>query len=75
MDTIDDTLAEVVKTAVSDADLNGKAISSLIGIPYSTWRRKAAGLSSFSMQELHRVAKVLGVKVAGLVADAERKLG
>lgn len=74
MDTIDATFAEVVRAAIKDAGLNNKAVSNLIGIPYSTWRRKMQGHASFSLAEIHRLSKLLGSKSADLVGDAEAKI-
>ncbi|AHH16550.1 hypothetical protein NONO_c17500 [Nocardia nova SH22a] len=54
-----------------DADLNGRAVSSLIGMPYSTWRRKINGHASFSAAELHRLGKLFKSKASILMAAAE----
>jgi transcriptional regulator with XRE-family HTH domain len=71
MDTIDATLAEVVLSAIKNADLRDRDVAERIGLAYSTWRRKANGHTSFTYTELHRLAKLLKTRASKLVAEAE----
>lgn len=59
--------AAQVAAAMSDAGKSEVAVSEATGIPRSTLKRRLSGFSSFTVDELQRVADLLEVPVTTLL--------
>lgn len=66
------SLAEVVRVALTDADLSENTASILSGIPRQTLRRRLV-TGDFKYGELQQVAGILGTTPAELLARAEQR--
>lgn len=71
MGNLDAALGAVVRSAIRDSGLNLRSVSTLTGIPYTTLRRKADGLSSFAIGELLAIGNTVKQLPSELVASAE----
>lgn len=63
--------AEKVSAAVEAAGVSLLGLANQTGIPRTTLHRRMTGRSSFYMEELHSIAKVLDVPVTQFVVTAE----
>lgn len=67
MDTNPDTVAGRVKAAMSTANQSIKGTAEAAGIPLTTYRRKLAGHTDFTVAELARIADALNVAPSTLL--------
>lgn len=67
MDTPTDTVAGRVAAAMRIADRSIKGTAEASGIPLTTYRRKLAGHTDFTVAELGRIADALDVAPATLL--------
>jgi hypothetical protein len=72
MDPFDLVLAAVVKDAIDKSGRTQKSVWKKAGFAESTWDRRIAGTSSFTISELTRIAQAVGCKPSTLVNRAER---
>lgn len=63
-------LADRVAAAKERAGITRTALAESTGIPYSTLGRKLDGFSDFTMPDIYRIAKALGVAPASLLPAA-----
>lgn len=59
--------AEVIREAIANAERTEESVAAGARIRPKTWQRRIAGSTAFSINEISRIATVLGVKVAALV--------
>lgn len=62
----------VVADALSGAGLSNRKVEQTTGISRQTLARKLADESRFTLDELERIARILGIEVAELVARRGR---
>lgn len=68
---LDDLVATNIRTAITSAGISIRAVSIQSGVPYATLDRKLRGVTSFSIFEVWRIAKVLNVRPSSLVPDLD----
>jgi transcriptional regulator with XRE-family HTH domain len=71
MDTLAIRMAVAVETAIAEAGQTHLGVSEATGIPRTTLLRRLKGQSSFAVDELERIAEVIGVPVSQILAKAE----
>lgn len=71
MDSRSTQTAEAVETAITAAGLTHLGVAEASGIPRTTLLRKLAGHSSFTIDELERLAPVIGVRFSDLLPSEE----
>jgi hypothetical protein len=63
------TSSALIESATSRAERTQTWVADKSGIPLSTYRRKLAGHTDWTVTELARVARALGVHPASLLPD------
>lgn len=74
MDTPTDTdrqVADAVSSQLRAAGIAQRTAAEQTGIPFTTLRRRLTGLASFKLSELARLAALLDVTVAALIAPSK----
>lgn len=72
--TYNEALAAVVEQAIADGGQSQNGIAEATGIPRTTLIRRLRGHQSFTAEELHGIANVLGITVRSLVDAADTRL-
>lgn len=67
-----DRLAAIVDTALATAGISVKSASESAHIPRETLRRRLAGVTPFTIDELHALAAVLDTTPSALMRQAEQ---
>lgn len=67
MATIPPTEADLIRAAIRTADRTKKWTAEKSGIPTSTFHRKLAGHTDFTVREIANIAQVLAVSPASLL--------
>ena len=70
MDTLTPLVADRVVAAMQSKGATRLGISEATGIPRTTLLRRLSGASSFTVAELHAIARALEVPVRDLIEDA-----
>lgn len=71
---INTATATAVRDAIAQTDRTEKSVAEGAHITPSSWQRRIHGKTSFTINELSRIAFVLGVKVDGVVDTIAEKL-
>ncbi|MDD7541213.1 MAG: helix-turn-helix transcriptional regulator [Mobiluncus porci] len=67
MDKLASETATLIKAAMEESGVSILELSEQAGIPRTTLYRKLSGFYPFDLDELERIARALGVKVAALM--------
>ncbi|MCV7205271.1 helix-turn-helix transcriptional regulator [Mycolicibacterium peregrinum] len=67
--TASERLSEAIRVELARRRLNQQALADSVGIARSTMSRKMLGASEFTVDELDRIARALGVTAGDLLAN------